>query len=116
MRSGAGPDRGARVAHGPRQDRGNRRDSQQGQHDQEGPFHTHCGLLMLIAGFRPPRLQLPIIVTCPSEEYKRCFLRKRATEEREGRYSLVFNLSLLLFSSRKERNSSAASSKRIHCS
>jgi hypothetical protein len=72
---------------------------------------------MLIASFRLHRLQLHIIiVTRPSEEYKRCFLRKRAMEEREGRYSLVFNLSLLLFSSRKERNSSAASSKRIHCS
>ena len=72
---------------------------------------------MLIAGFRLPRLQLHIIiVTCPSEEYKRCFLRKRATEARDGRYSLVFSLSLLLFSSRNERNSSAASSKRIHCS
>jgi len=74
------------------------------------------GRFMLIAGFRLPRLQLHIIVTGPSEEYKRCFLRKRATEAREGRYSLVFSLSLLLFSSRKERNSSAASSKRIHCS
>ena len=44
------------------------------------------------------------------------FLCCRSRDAQPAGYSLVFNFSLLLFSSKKERRPSEASSRRFHCS